>query len=109
MAFVERWHLPSIAADGKRWHEHADTRLAPSETRTVARAWTGGRTAEAASARITVEVWPDAYYERFYIDRLAEHPEAAARTLYEAALARARTSHYIAEQREVPIALSSLR
>ena len=34
-------------------------------------AWTGGRTAEATAARVTVEVHPDDYYERFYAERLA--------------------------------------
>ncbi len=93
--------------DRAGWHERADTRLLPGETRTMARAWSAGRTAEAAAARVTVEVWPDDYYERFYADQLAAHPDAAARALYETALARARSSHYIAEQRDLPIALPS--
>jgi hypothetical protein len=86
------------------WHERADTRIAPGDTATLARAWTAGRTAEATAARITVEVHPDAYYERFYADRLAGARDPAQRALYAQALARATGSHYVAEQRDVPIA-----
>jgi mono/diheme cytochrome c family protein len=90
------------------WHEKSDTRIPPGESRTMARAWRAGRTAEAAAARITVEVHPDAYYEGLYAERLASKGlPAATRTAYEAALARAKAARYVAEQREVPIALSS--
>ena len=90
--------------DGK-WHERGDTRIPPGETRTVARAWTGGRTGEAVLARITVEVHPDDYYEGFYVTHLRDKLVPAIRARYEQALARARSTHYIAEQRDV--ALSS--
>jgi mono/diheme cytochrome c family protein len=90
--------------DGE-WHERADTRIPPGETVTVARAWTAGRTAEAATARITVEVHPDDFYERFHAARLARARDPAQRALYQQALARATGSHYIAEQRDVPIAV----
>ncbi|HEU4735157.1 MAG TPA: c-type cytochrome [Kofleriaceae bacterium] len=86
------------------WHERADTRIPPGEATTLARAWTAGRTAEATAARITVEVHPDEFYERFYAARLAGTLAPAQRALYEQALARARGSHYLAEQRDVPIA-----
>ncbi|HEX3477907.1 MAG TPA: c-type cytochrome [Kofleriaceae bacterium] len=89
--------------DGQ-WHERADTRIPPGETVTVARAWTAGRTAEATAARITLEVHPDEFYERFYAARLPHARAPAQRALYEQALARATRSHYIAEQRDVPIA-----
>lgn len=80
------------------WHERADTRIPPGEALTMARAWV---TDKAVKARISVEVAPDAYYEKLYAARLATRLPAATRTLYETALARARSSHYVAEQREV--------
>ena len=85
------------------WHERADTRIPPGETATFARAWTAGRTALATAARITVEVHPDAYYERFYADQLAAARDPAQRALYRQALDRALGSHYLAERRDVPI------
>jgi hypothetical protein len=97
-----------IYYDGS-WHERGDTRIPPGETRTMARAWTAGRTDDAARARITVEVAPDDYYEGFYARALAGGPAPGARALYEQAAARARSSHFIAEQREVEIAVSSKR
>jgi hypothetical protein len=89
--------------DGQ-WHERADTRIPPGETVTIARAWTAGRTADATAARFTLEVHPDEFYERFYAARLPGARSPAQRALYDQALARATRSHYIAEQRDVPIA-----
>ena len=89
------------------WHERADTRIPPGETLSVARAWSGGRTAEATAARVTVEVHPDDYYEGFYVARLRDQLTPAVRAQYEQALARARSTHYLAEHRDV--ALSSDR
>lgn len=86
------------------WHERADTRIPPGEAVTVARAWTAGRTAEATAARITVEVHPDDFYERFYAARLPRATDPTQRALYQQALARATGSHYVAEQRDVPLA-----
>jgi len=86
------------------WHERSDTRIAPGEATTLARAWTAGRTAEATAARIAIEVHPDAYYEQFYADKLAGALAPAQRALYEQALRRAKGSHYTAEQRDVLIA-----
>jgi len=93
-----------IYFDGERWHERADTRIPPGARRTMARAWSGGRTAEAAFARVTVEVHPDDYYERLYERRLALRLAPARRALYAEALARARRARYVAIQRDVPIA-----
>jgi hypothetical protein len=86
------------------WHERADTRIPPGEAITLARAWTAGRTAQATTARIAVEVHPDDYYERFYADQLAGTLVPAQRALYQQALTRALGSRYLAEQRDVPIA-----
>jgi mono/diheme cytochrome c family protein len=88
--------------DGE-WHERADTRIPPGEAVTVARAWTAGRTAQATAARIAIEVHPDAFYEQFYADKLTRSLAPAQRALYQQALALARGSHYLAEQRDVPI------
>lgn len=83
------------------WHERADTRIPLGETATFARAWPGA--AEAAAARITVEVAPDEFYERFYAEQLRGTLAPAQRALYEQAAARARGSHYVAAQRDVAI------
>ncbi len=85
------------------WHQRADTRIPPGEKRTLVKAWQGGRSKDAAFARVTVEVHPDDFYEGFYVARLAEHPPEAIRAQYEQALARARASHYVAEQRDVAL------
>ena len=85
------------------WHERADTRIPPGESTTLSRGWAGGRIAEATALRVTVEVQPDEYYERFYTGQLAGPLAPAQRALYEQALGRARGSHYVAEQRDVPI------
>ncbi len=91
-----------IYYDGK-WHERADTRIPPGEKLAMARAWTGGRTGDATDVRVTVEVHPDDYYEGLYQARMRGTLAPEARALYEQALARARSTHYIAEQRVVPI------
>jgi hypothetical protein len=86
------------------WQERSDTRIAPGARATMARGWTGGRTPAAATARITVDVHPDDYYERLYERRLAGPLEPARRRLYEEALARGRSARYTAITRDVPIA-----
>jgi len=91
------------------WHEDSDTRIPPGEAATLAGAWTKGRTPKAVKARITVEVHPDDFYEILYAERLAAKLPTATRTAYESALARARSSHYVAEQIDIPIALDSKR
>ena len=87
------------------WHERGDTRIPPGERATLARGWRGGRTTAATGVRVTVEVHPDSYYEGLYQVRMRGELAPEARTLYEQALARARSTHYIAEQKVVPIAL----
>ncbi|MEO8841292.1 MAG: c-type cytochrome [Kofleriaceae bacterium] len=81
------------------WHERADTRIPPGEKVRFVKAWS---TNDAATARVTVEVWPDDYYEKFYKQRLAENPTSAIRAEYERAQLRA-SGHYIAEQRDVQL------
>ena len=82
------------------FRERADTRIPPGEHVTLARAWT---TRDAVRARITVEVHPDDYYEGLYASELAGVLEPTQRALFEEALARARASHYVAEQRDLSI------
>jgi mono/diheme cytochrome c family protein len=82
------------------WHERADTRIPPGETRTLSHAW---KAAKARSAHITVEVHPDDYYEHFYAARLAGELDERERAQYEKALERARGSYYVAEDRSIPI------
>jgi len=89
--------------DGE-WHERADTRIPPGEAVTFARAWTAGRTARATAARLALEVHPDAFYERFYADKLAGALAPAQRALYQQALDRTLAARYVIEQRDVPIA-----
>ncbi len=85
------------------WQEDADTRIPPGETTSMMRSWRKGRTPQATTARVTVEVQPDAYYEGLYTERLAAKLPAATRTAYEAAVARARSSHYVAEQLDIRV------
>jgi hypothetical protein len=87
----------------KQWIEKSDTRIAPGATLELARGWQGGRTAQAAYARITVEVHPDDYYERLYAARLRANLPDATRKQYEASLKRAQSSRYVAERRDVSI------
>jgi hypothetical protein len=91
-----------IYYDGK-WHEREDTRIPPGEKLAVARAWHGGRVAEATHARIRVIVHPDDYYEHLYEGRLAGKLVAERRALYEQALAKAKRNRYTALQRDVAI------
>ena len=60
---------------------------------------------EATTASVSVEVWPDDYYEHFYEARLKQQLPEAIRAQYEDAYEAARGSHYVAERLDV--ALSS--
>jgi Cytochrome c554 and c-prime len=92
-----------IAYVGGAWRELEDTRIAPGETRTIARAWRAGRVAHARAARLRLEVHPDEYYERFYRLRLAAERHPEARAGYASALARAEANRYVALTIELPI------
>ena len=85
-----------LSFDGA-WRERADTRIPPGGRAVMARAWTA--VAGATQARVTVEVRPDDLYETIYASRLRGAQPARARALYEQALAHARSTHYVAEQR----------
>jgi hypothetical protein len=91
------------------WQEVSDTRIPPGETATMARAWKAGRTAQATTARVTIDVHPDAHYETLYSERLAAKLPAATRSAYETALSRARGSRYNAVTVDVQIATTSPR
>jgi len=88
------------------WHQLEDTRIPPGESLELAAAWAGGRTADATLARVTVEVHPDDFYEGFYRAKLAAHPPPAEKAQYEAALARATASHYVAETIDVRVTIA---
>lgn len=87
-----------------KWTEHADTRIPPGDKAVMARAWKGGRSIDAVTARISVEVHPDDYYERLYEMRLKQQLVPERRALYEQALAAGKANRYIALTRDVPIA-----
>ncbi|HEY4183277.1 MAG TPA: c-type cytochrome [Kofleriaceae bacterium] len=90
----------ALTFDGS-WHETSDTRIPPGETRSIARAWRdNGR---AKSARVTIEVWPDALYERIYAQRLKTSLDPAQVPLYQRALSTALARRFIAEQRVLTI------
>ncbi len=89
-----------IHHDGKAWHETSDTRIPPGDKRSIARAW---KAPTATTARITIEVHPDAFYEQIYTQRLKGRINPTQRTLYEAALATAIARRYVAEVRTVAI------
>jgi mono/diheme cytochrome c family protein len=82
------------------WHEREDTRIPPGESRTLSHTW---QTKDAVAARISVEVHPDDYYEHLYAEQLAGKLAPEQRALYEQAAARARKTHYVSEQRQIPI------
>ena len=94
------WHLEFSA---RGWQEREDTRIPPGESLELARAWKRGRVAEATHARISVRVHPDDFYEGFYERRLQRGPTGEVARLFEHALERARSSHYTAIDRLVPI------
>ncbi|HTJ40478.1 MAG TPA: c-type cytochrome [Kofleriaceae bacterium] len=81
------------------WHQLEDTRIPPGESLELAGAWIDGRVAEATTARVTIDVHPDDYYEGFYREKLAAHADPQ----YQAALDRALASHYEAYRRDVPL------
>ena len=85
------------------WHERSDTRIPPGSKVTLAKAWKGGRVNEATTASVSVEVWPDDFYEHFYETRLKQQLPAAIRAQYEAAFKAATGSHYVAERLDVAL------
>jgi hypothetical protein len=82
---VERRIGRHITFDG-RFHELADTRIPPGESRRF--------TVDAARARVRVIVAPDEYYERFYAQLLGKSPSGEAKRELEAALRRAASSRF---------------
>lgn len=81
--------------DGK-FEEVEDTRIPPGASVELAQGWRGGEVARAERARVRVRVRPDDYYEGLYRRRLAGRLLPGVRTLFEAALARAEASPYVA-------------
>ncbi|HVV85505.1 MAG TPA: hypothetical protein VHE35_20740, partial [Kofleriaceae bacterium] len=81
-----------------------DTRIPPGGSLALDHAWPRDAAAKAAAVRVRVRVRPDDYYEGFYRRRLAGPLAPAARRDFEAALARARASAYVAYEQRWPIA-----
>jgi hypothetical protein len=102
-AYAEKrigWHLEF---GRKGWKEIEDTRIPPGESLELARAWKQGRVSRATHAKIVVRVHPDDFYEGLYASHLARRPTGEVKRLFELALSRATSSHYIALERLVPI------
>ena len=90
--------------------ELEDTRIPPGEAAELEVSWRGRGVVRASALRVSVRVWPDEYYERFYRRRLANPAlPARERDLYADALARAEASHYVAYRRDWPIATGAPR
>jgi len=87
------------------WHVREDTRIPPGENVELAGAWRDGRTADAASVRVTVLVHPDDYYEGFYRTKLAGKLTDDERAQYQAALVRATASHYVATTQDARVTI----
>jgi hypothetical protein len=102
-ARAERRIGRAIEFTGGAWRQREDTRIPPGESLELAAAWTDGRVPAATRARVTLEVHPDDYYEGFYRTKLAGTVTPVERALYEAALARATASRYVAYRRDVPL------
>ena len=86
------------------FEEVEDTRIPPGESLELAQGWRGAGARAAVTARVTVRVRPDDYYEGLYKQRLAGTLDPEIRAMFEEALARAEASPYVAYQRDVPIA-----
>ena len=80
-----------------------DTRIPPGASLALDRAWRGGRIGAATAVRVWVRVRPDDYYEGLYQRRLRGKLPAEARRDFEAALARAQASPYVAYDERWPI------
>ncbi len=82
-----------VIFDGAEWLERADDRIPHGERREVA--WQGPAPAGVTRVVGRIRVRPDAFYERFFAELLAQTPtDDPARPSLEEALARTRASPY---------------
>ncbi|MBK9030157.1 MAG: c-type cytochrome [Myxococcales bacterium] len=102
-AIAERRIGRAIRFAGGAFVEDEDTRIAPGASLELAGAWRGGAVARAVAARVRVRVRPDDYYEGLYRQRLRGRLAPDVRAMFEAALARAEASPYVAYQDDVAI------
>ena len=65
--------------------------------------WKDGRVGQATHLRVRVRVKPDDYYEGLYRRRLKAKLDAEVRVQFDAALARAVASEYVAYEELVPV------
>ncbi len=79
-----------------------DTRIPPGQSATFK--YSESLSAEATKLRIEVRVEPDAFYERFYTNRLQSEVQEPARSMYKQALQEARSSDFVVYENEVVLA-----
>jgi hypothetical protein len=91
-----------VVFDGADWVELADDRIPHGERREIA--WRGPAPASAARVLGRIRVRPDAFYERFFVELLAQAPaNDPARPHLEEALKRTRASPYDLWSREASL------
>ena len=81
--------------------ETFDTRIPPDQSMTFDYKKPQAPTAKKLSLQIRVE--PDAFYERFYANRLASNVQEPARSLYQQALQEAQSSSFIVYEQQVEL------
>ncbi|MFN2421290.1 MAG: hypothetical protein ABR527_07915 [Gemmatimonadota bacterium] len=82
-----------VVFDGADWVERAGTRIPYGERHEIA--WRGPAPAGVARVFGRIRVRPDAFYERFFVELLAQTPtDDPARPHFAEALARARATPY---------------
>ncbi len=98
-----------IEFSNRGWRDIEDTRIPPGGVHTVATGWRDGKLNQATTLHIQIEVHPDDYYEGLYQRELQKQLPAAQRAMYQLALQRAQASYYVALQRSVAIAGTTVR
>lgn len=99
----ETWAIGrTVRHDGRRWIEDADTRIAAGATLT--RRYRRPRAPAAERLEVSLHLFPDWFYTRFYRTALRRPElEPAARADYAAALAEAEASVILIDHRRLPL------
>ncbi len=101
-ATAESWAIGrTVHHDGERWIEEADTRIPAGERR--ARRYHRPLDPAAERIEVSLHLFPDWFYARFYRARLAAELSPAARVDFEAALADAERSVILVDYVRLPI------
>lgn len=104
---AESWAIGrTVRHDGERWIEEADTRIPAGEAR--ARRYDRPRHPAARRVEVSLHMFPDWLYTRFYRARLRT-ARGAARVDFEAALAEAGSSVILVDFRRLPLSGASAR